>query len=332
MADEPLTTPVPEAPAPEVPTEAPAAPPASPGADARRAAAVAKIASMVEEPLEEEAPPTEETPAPAEAAPPPAGDPKTTTLQARLVRQDRELQALRQASKGAISLEQLKVDPLAALQAAGHSPDKLLDLWLGTPAAAAKPDGQPRTDGEIVALKQQIQQMGAYLQQQHQATQQATAARQQEQAVATVHQFVTAEQAADRWEALRYTQEEGVTVKGIPAYDLAVEVGNILANRAVEQLGQYATREERVAAATGALEEALDRVEVEAIAELERRERAAGKVGKLKAAAKPAAKGGKAMPAAPSSETKPPRPPTMDERRKNAIRKVEAMYRKGGGE
>lgn len=307
-------------------------------ADARRAAAIAKIDAIVNPPLTDESEPVgetaPETPVPdgLEATSAPPSDPRLTTLQASLVRKDRELQMLKAAAKGSITLEQLQADPLAALRAAGHSPDKLLDLWLGTPTATARPDGEQRTPEEIIQLRQQVQQMGAYLQQQQEQAKAAQASQQQQQALQTVHGFVTAEGVGDRWETIAArAQEAGLAENGGGAYHLAVEVGNILVSRALEQLGPGALHHERAAAASAALEEALDKVEAYLMEDARKRQESYARVKKLQGArAEPTQKSkGKAMPAAPSSETKPPRPLTMEERRKKAIRAVEALERKG---
>lgn len=85
---------------------------------------------------------------------------KESPLYARLAKQDRELQELRQRAKGSVRLDDLKRDPKAAIETIGLTPADMLDIWLGATDDQPATEGRrapERTPDEIRLLRQEIE-------------------------------------------------------------------------------------------------------------------------------------------------------------------------------
>lgn len=310
-------------PAPTTPAESQAAPEPAPEPRDGRAAAIAAAEEIDATPpsATTDLPASAEEPTTADAAAP-EKDATLSSLHARLARADRELQQLKTFRKAAVSLADVKQAPLEVLKAAGYEPEQLLDLWLGTPsrpgAAATKPDGTPRSDGELATLRQQVEHLTQTVRQRDQQAAHERAAQAYRGTVDSIRERVTA--GDGKWALVaRHATTSHVADGGGGALDLAADVAQIVYQQRVAALGPRPSRQE-IEDAAPTYDEVLDLVEAHL---QERRKAWADDPG---TGAK-RGNGKRSLPATPASATPTGKPLTDDERRRRAIARIEELDR-----
>jgi hypothetical protein len=325
--------------------EAPALAP-NPDRTAAALAAVQALDSAAEPPADDDKPGeaevAQDTEGPGDEQEEEAGQTeqkRISTLLAKLAKQDKQIQALRAQTKQAVALEQLRADPMRALQAVGIGPQQILDLYLQTPIASQQEPGQPvsaeqqppQTDAEVAALRAELDSVKRALQARDEHERAKARGELYRNELVSVHQNVSAQ--GDRWEMIAARRgESGLASNGGGAYDLAVETAQEIYRQRLSQLD--APTDEDVRSAAPSWEEVLDAVEEALVEDWRKRSQPVSSVKKLQSAQAPAraAKPKKAASLPPARTETPlvdPAKLTYEERMKRAAARLEALDRAG---
>jgi hypothetical protein len=316
----------------------------NPDRTAAAIAAVNALDSAAESPVEAEAAaepeaPEGDAPEAEDTESEPAEQKRVSTLMAKLAKQDKQIQALRAQTKQAVALEQLRADPMRALQAVGIGPQQILDLYLQSPTGApqqeqvaeGQPSEDPRTDAEVAALRTELDSVKRALQARDEHERAKARGELYRNEVVSVHQNVAAQ--GDRWEMIAARRgESGLASNGGGAYDLAVETAQEIYRQRLAQLDS--PTDEDVRSAAPAWEEVLDAVEEALVADWRNRSQPVQGVKKLQAPApKPKGQPRAKATSLPAPRTETPRngAATMshEERVKRAVARLEALDRAG---